>query len=110
MTLRDIIVAAGLPLEGAALWRAWIVRQGEQPGQPPTMRHIDLYKIMYRGKLDDNVDLQSGDIVYLPYTILDSIVNFLGRVASPFTGAARRAFGSTTTGGTTATSTNRSGF
>lgn len=89
MTLRDVIVAAGLPLDGAALWRVWVIRQGE-PGQQPSMRHIDLYKIMYRGKLDDNIDLQSGDIVYVPFTILDSFVNFLGRIASPVTGAARR--------------------
>jgi len=95
MTLRDIVVAAGLPLESAALWRCWIVRQGE-PGQQPTMRHIDLYKIMYRGRMDDNVDLQSGDIVYLPYTILDSFVNFIGRIASPVTGTARRLAGSST--------------
>ena len=109
MTLRDIIVAAGLPLEGAALWRCWIVRQGDA-GQQPTMRHIDLYKIMYRGRMDDNVDLQSGDVVYLPYTILDSIVNFLGRVASPFTGVARRLVGGSVTNGTTTSTTSSRGF
>jgi hypothetical protein len=92
MSLRDIVVAAGMPDQGAALWRTWVVRQGD-PGQQPTMRHVDLYKILYRGKLDDNVDLQSGDIVYVPYTILDSFVNFLGRIASPITGTARRLVG-----------------
>ncbi|MBV9080232.1 MAG: sugar transferase, partial [Elusimicrobia bacterium] len=98
MTLKDVVNAAGLPLPGAALWRTWVIHQAE-PGKPAVMRHIDLYRILYRGRNEDNINLQAGDVVYLPYQVLDSIVILIGRVFGPITGVARRAATAATTSG-----------
>lgn len=88
MTLRDVIVAAGLPTPRAALWRVWVVRQGEDG---PLYTHVNFGKVLYRGKLRDNLELQNGDVVYLPMGILDNIVVFIGRILSPITGVTRAA-------------------
>lgn len=94
MTLRDIVVEAGLPRPEASLWRTWIIRQ-TTTGQPE-MWHVNLHRILFRGELANNSELRAGDIVYLPMGILDAIVAFVGRIFSPITGVARRAYVSPT--------------
>ena len=90
VTLREIIYQAGLPTERAATWRAFIVRQTPSG---PVYKHVNLYNILYRGRLEKNVELQTGDIVYVPMTVLDTIVGYIGRIFGPILGLARTTAG-----------------
>lgn len=90
VTLRDILLQAGLPRDNAARWRVFIVRQTPKG---PIYKHINAYKILYRGDLRNNIELESGDIVYMPMTLLDSIVSYIGRIISPLVGVASNAAG-----------------
>ena len=86
MTLRDAITAAGLPTQRAALWRVWVIRQSEAG---PVYTHVNFRKVLYRGELKDNLELQPGDVVYLPMGVLDTIVVWIGRIVGPIVGLGR---------------------
>ncbi len=86
VTIRDVIVEAGLLTRESAGWRAFIVRQSERG---PIYVHVNLYKIMYRGEFDNNLALQPGDIVHVPMGIFDTLANFLGRILGPVVGIGR---------------------
>ena len=88
MTLRDAIVNAGLPRPEAALWRTWVIRQSPEGGTTKT--YVDMNQILFRGHLENNLELNAGDIVYLPMGVIDAVVFFIGRIFSPITGVARR--------------------
>ncbi len=91
VTLKDILLQAGLPSDRAARWRVFVIRQTEKG---PIYKHINVYKILYRGDLRNNIELESGDIVYLPMTLLDAIVHYVGRIIGPLVGVASNATGS----------------
>lgn len=88
VTLRDVLVEAGLPTVRSASWRTFVIRQTETG---PIYYRVNAARVLYRGILDNNVVLQSGDVVYVPMGILDSLVTFIGRLVSPLTGAASTA-------------------
>jgi len=80
-TVRDAIAEAGLPTGIAATWRTYVItpRTGR-----PIYRTINLYKILYRGKMEQNLQLQPGDIVYVPSTILGKVSSSLSHILDPF--------------------------
>ncbi|MCG3204760.1 MAG: hypothetical protein KCHDKBKB_01477 [Elusimicrobia bacterium] len=84
VTVRDALVVAGLPTERAAHWRTFVIRQ---TNTGPIYYRVHAKKLLYRAKLDNNVILQSGDVVYVPMGILDRIVTFIGRLISPIFGS-----------------------
>jgi polysaccharide biosynthesis/export protein len=86
LTLRDAVVLAGLPTDRAALWRVFVIRQGDNG---PVYKHINLSKVLYRGQLENNIVLQPGDIVFLPIGLLDGFVTFVGRIVGPIVGIGR---------------------
>lgn len=90
ITVRDAVVTAGLPTQRAARWRAFVVRQGEEG---PTYQHINLYRVLYRGDLRNDITLQSGDVIYVPMGVLDRLVTFIGRLVGPLVGLAGGIFG-----------------
>jgi polysaccharide export outer membrane protein len=81
ITLRDAILKAGLPTRDADLRRVKIITPGKVQ---PKVRIVNLYNILYKGKLDKNIKLNSGDVVYVPMKLLPKIGDMLGRIASPF--------------------------
>jgi polysaccharide export outer membrane protein len=87
-TLRDVIFMAGLPTERAALWRVFIVRQTPQGPKPIS---VNFNKIMFRGQLERDIEIQSGDVVYVPMGFMDVLAVFIGRIVGPIMGAARNA-------------------
>ena len=87
MTLRDAVVDAGLATQRAANWRAFVIRQTDDG---PSTKHVNIHKIINRGHLDHNIFLESGDIVYVPLTLLDKLVLFVGRITGPLVGLADR--------------------
>ena len=89
--LREAIVAAGLPTRFAALWRTHIVKPDIND---PKVRKVNLKKILYSGKLYEDLDLYPGEIVVVPSTVLHNVNLFLGDLLDPVTrGATAAAIG-----------------
>ena len=89
ISLREAVVAAGLPTREAATKRVHIIKFNSEV---PAYRKVDLYAILYKGKLADNVDLVSDDIIVVPSTIPSKINRALSTFLSPVTqGAAATA-------------------
>ncbi len=85
VTLRDAIIAAGLPTSDAALRRVYVIKPDLKK---PTYKKVDLYKLLYKGILKDNLTLTPGDLVVVPATVPSEINRALGRLLSPVTRAA----------------------
>lgn len=86
--LREAILAAGLPTRNAAMGRTHIIKPDLND---PRVRKVNLKKILYKGKLQDDVSLYPGEIVVLPSTVLSSINDFLSQLLNPITRAAAAA-------------------
>ena len=84
--LREAILAAGMPTDRAALTRVHVITPDLEN---PTVRVINIKRILYRGQLKDDIDLTSGEIVVLPSTVLSAVNRFLTGLLSPVTRAAR---------------------
>jgi polysaccharide export outer membrane protein len=83
--LREAILAAGLPTASAALGRVHVIKPDLND---PQVRIINMKRILYKGKLKDDVDLFPGEIVVVPSTVLSSVNRFLSSLLSPITRAA----------------------
>lgn len=83
--LREAILAAGLPNTRAAAGRVHVIKPDLNH---PQVRVINVKRILYKGKLKDDVDLTAGEIVVVPSTVLSKINDFLASILSPVTHAA----------------------
>ena len=86
--LREAIVAAGLPTRTAAMGRTHIIKPDINN---PRVRKVNLKKILYGGKLQDDLDLDPGEIIVVPSTVLSAVNNFLSDLLNPVTRAASAA-------------------
>ena len=86
--LREAIIAAGLPTETAALWRTHIIKPDIKT---PLVRKVNLKKILYGGRLQQDVNLYPGEIIVVPSTVLSAVNRFLSQLLNPFTHAAAAA-------------------
>ncbi len=78
--VRDAVIAAGLVVRHAKLRRVHIVKSDPND---PSYRVVDLQKVLYQGKMKQNVDLVNGDIVVIPTTVWGGINDFLSELVSP---------------------------
>lgn len=81
MTLRDVIVKAGLPTRFAATGRVFVISPSQQ--QRPATTVVDLYRILYLGDLKRNVVVQPGDIVFVPKNLFGRIYDFISVFLGP---------------------------
>lgn len=81
ISLRDAIAAAGLPTGLAATWRVYVIKPSNFK---PTYRVVNFYKILYQGKLANNILLTPDDVVYVPATILGKLSYSLSYLLDPF--------------------------
>lgn len=89
--LREAIIAAGLPTGTAALGRTHIIKPDLEN---PQVRKVNLKRILYKGKLKEDIDLYPGEIIVIPSTVLAHVNNFLSQLLNPLTRAtALAAFG-----------------
>lgn len=88
VSLRDAIFAAGVPPYQAALRRTYVINPDETN---PSCRKIDLYALLYKGVLKDNVTLTPGDVVVVPTTVPSEINRALRTILAPFSAAASTA-------------------
>jgi len=81
VSLREAVVAAGLPTEDAALRRVLVV----SPDQTnPTVKKVDLYAVLYQGKLENNIMLKPDEVVVVSTTIPAEFAKALRKLLSPF--------------------------
>ncbi len=78
--VRDAIVAAGLPLQSAAMRKAQIITPG--PRGRKQVKKVNLYELLYAGDLSENVKMRPGEILYVPSTIMAKVVRVINPVAS----------------------------
>lgn len=78
--LREAIIAAGLPTESAAMGRVRIITPDIEK---PKVRKVNLKKILYAGKLAEDIDLYPGEVVVVPATVLATIGRGFSQVFSP---------------------------
>jgi len=60
----DAIMLAGGPADPASMKDVSLARQN---GETPTVTHLNLWDFMRGGKLDQNVPLKAGDVIYVPH-------------------------------------------
>ncbi len=88
VSLRETLISAGLPTPSAALRRTYVITPDEKK---PTYKKIDIYKLLYKGILKDNIALATGDLVVVPSTVPSEINRALTNLLSPFSKAASSA-------------------
>ena len=84
--LRDAIVASGLPTRDAALRRVWVIKPSH--AEKPIAKKVDIYKLLYKGDLKQDVVLEPGDLVVVSSTVPSEINRALTNLLSPITRAA----------------------
>ena len=84
ISLYNAVVEAGLPTRQAALRRIYIVKSDTEK---PVYKKIDLFKVLYRGMAEYNIDLVPGDIVVVPSTVPAEINRALATLLTPFSRA-----------------------
>ena len=85
VTLRDAIFAAGVPPYHAALRRTYVINPDNKK---PSYRKVDLYRLLYKGILKDNLTLKPGDLVVVPTTVPSEINKALRTLLAPFSATA----------------------
>lgn len=85
ISLRDAIIAAGLHTRDAALRRVYIIKIEEEKVIP---EKVDLFALLYRGKMKYNLNLVPGDIVVVPSTVPSEINRALNTLLQPVFNAA----------------------
>jgi len=83
ISVRDAVVQAGLPTLEASMRRAQLITPSED-GRPEKER-IDLYDLIYEGKLYKDRDMKPGDVLYVPATLFAKVTRILRPVAAPVT-------------------------
>jgi polysaccharide export outer membrane protein len=83
VTLRDAVILAGLPRRFAATGRVYVISPS-YTGKP-YQKVVNLKRVLNRGELRQNVQLNPGDIVYVPQTLLGMVSDFVGAILSPIT-------------------------
>jgi protein involved in polysaccharide export with SLBB domain len=79
ISLREAVVQAGLPTLSAAMRRTTLVRP-DKSGKP-VQKALDLYALLYEGKLNLDLVMIPGDVVYVPATLFAKIMRIINPVA-----------------------------
>ena len=86
ISLREAVVQAGLPTLAAAMRRTTLVHP-DTKGKPKT-ETVDLYKLIYEGKLELDKEMLPGDVLYVPATMFAKVMRVVNPVAAPISPAA----------------------
>jgi polysaccharide export outer membrane protein len=84
IAVREAAVLAGLPTQSAAMRRAKIITP-DKKGNTKT-KAVDLYAVLYAGKLNYNYELKSGDILYVPFTVMAKLLSIIMPVTATVSG------------------------
>jgi polysaccharide biosynthesis/export protein len=92
-TVRDAIVEAGLPTIAAAMRKCVLITPDKKH---PRKKSVDLYAILYGGNLRKNLEMRSGDTLYVPATVMAKVFRTIAPITAPVTNAAEAQTGLTT--------------
>ena len=87
VTVREALVQAGLPTGAAAMRKSRLITPSNT-GKNNYVK-VDVYKLLYEGDLTKNLEMQPGDVLYVPPTVMAKII----RVISPVTNVTGQAAG-----------------
>ncbi|MFC1577182.1 polysaccharide biosynthesis/export family protein [Candidatus Omnitrophota bacterium] len=83
LTLLEALYQARLPLENtAAMRRVALIRPHRTR---PKQKWINVYELLYEGKLKHNVRIEPGDIIYVPKTVVNKFSTVISQATQPFT-------------------------
>ncbi|MFH0877228.1 MAG: polysaccharide biosynthesis/export family protein [Candidatus Omnitrophota bacterium] len=81
VSLREAVIQAGLPTLSASMRRTQHIRPSKD-GKPMENR-VDLYALLYEGKLNLDTEMIAGDIVFVPATFFAKVMRVISPVAAP---------------------------
>ena len=92
VTVREALVQAGLPTGAAAMGRCRIIT----PNETGKNNYVDVnvFSLLYEGNLKENLEMQPGDVLYVPATVMAKLI----RVISPVTNLTGQAVGAAARG------------
>ena len=80
ITLMDALYQAGLPYEGtSAMRRVQIITPDEDA---PKNEWVNVYSILYKGRMKHNITIQPGMIIYVPSTMLTKLSGILRQLST----------------------------
>lgn len=83
ISLREAVVQAGLPTLSASMRRTQLIRP-DKSGKPK-IKTIDLYALLYEGKLNLDQIMFPGDVLVVPATVFAKIMRIVSPIAAPVT-------------------------
>ncbi len=87
MTLWDCMWRAGIPQLGQSAMRR--VQVIEPHPTHPTHRWVNVYAMLYQGKMEDNIRIEPGTIIYYPMLAIDKFSEVLQAITRPITDLSR---------------------
>ncbi len=81
VSLREAVVQAGLPTLSASMRKTQLIRP-DKSGKPKEKR-VDLYALLYEGKLNLDQDMLPGDVLVVPATLFAKIARIINPVTGP---------------------------
>ena len=83
MTLWEAMFQAGIPqLDQAAMRRVQVITPHKTH---PTHRWINVYAMLYEGKMEDNIRIEPGTIIYYPALVVVKFANLVSTITKPIT-------------------------
>jgi polysaccharide export outer membrane protein len=79
-SLREAIVMAGLPAKHASTRKIYVITPDKKN---PKAKKVNLYDLLYKGKLAQDLTIKPGQVIYVPSTLISKIDNTLGTLLSP---------------------------
>lgn len=92
VTVLDAIMAAGLPNQGAATRKCRLITPNDNGKRG--IAYVNVYELLYGGNLKFNVQMNPGDVLYVPSTVVAKVI----KIISPVTNAVSQAAGSAAAG------------
>lgn len=80
ITVRDAVVTSGLPTTAAAMRKCSLItpdKSGRVKNKP-----VNIYEILYGGDLRRNIEMNPGDILYVPSTVMAKVIRVISPVAT----------------------------
>ncbi|MFH1776281.1 MAG: polysaccharide biosynthesis/export family protein [Candidatus Omnitrophota bacterium] len=87
LTVREAVLAAGLTTHLASMRKTRIITPAPNE-KKVKVKKINLLALLYEGDLSQNIQLESGDIVYVPFTMFGKLGVVLDQIVNPFYKAA----------------------
>jgi len=83
LTLMEALYKARLPVENTAAMRRVVLIKPHKTR--PKHRWIDVYALLYQGKMEHNVRIEPGDIIYVPKTVATKVGDLIEHITGPIT-------------------------